>query len=60
MVIKKCAWCQKPLNAGSWVMSLLRLRSVVSHGVCQSCKDEQLARIDKLFEKKFTSERVKL
>ena len=46
MVLRICAWCNRPIGVLSRLTSFLNIHDRTSHGICWSCKEEQVNRLN--------------
>ncbi len=47
LVLKKCAWCDKSLGNIPLKFSELEHADLITHGICETCKDYQLNLLEK-------------
>ncbi len=52
ILIKICAWCNHPIGIIARLRALFKQNSQVSHGICWSCKEKQLKRLENILENK--------
>lgn len=46
MVLRICAWCERPIGLASKIRALYKTPERVSHGICWTCKEEQINRLE--------------
>lgn len=58
LMLKKCAWCQRPIGLKSHFLNFVQWYHMVSHGICWRCKEEQLKQLDKVLKPSFHCQSV--
>ncbi len=58
LMLKKCAWCERPIGLKSRFLNLVQWYHMVSHGICWRCKEDQLKRLDKILKPPFPCQPV--
>jgi len=58
LVVKKCAWCDKNLGSIPLKLSEMERADLITHGICETCKDYQLNLLEKTHKHKQRKQKI--
>ncbi len=58
LVLKKCAWCNKDLGNAPAKPCSIEFAELITHGICETCKDYQLNLLEKTHKRKLHKQKI--